>query len=145
MKSQIILAIDFDETIVYSHPFPKIKGFRKGAAKYLHKLYQKDYYIIIWTCRTDKPGECNDQTDAMNFLKENMIPYHLFNDNHPALQKRFKNNCRKIAVDFYVDDKNLWLLGVPSWFFIYWLIRLRSFFLKPDRYILAHCKPEDYL
>lgn len=143
-KLPIILAIDFDETIVNSHPFPKIRGLKKGAVKYMRKLHQDGYYIIIWTCRTDKK-ECLDETQAKLFLLQQNIPYDLINDNHPALQKAFKNNCRKIAVDCYIDDKGLWPFGFPHWFFIYWLIKFKSFFLTPDKYILSHCKPEHFL
>jgi hypothetical protein len=144
MKSlPILLAIDFDETIVHSHPFPRIKGLRKGAKKYINKLVSDGYYITIWTCRTDK-GDCNDEADAITYLNEQGIMYHQVNDNHIALQKCFKNNCRKIATDLYIDDKGLWLFGLPSWFWLYWIIRFKSFRLKPNKKILAHCRPEHF-
>ncbi len=145
MKSlPILLAIDFDLTIVNSHPFPAIKGFRKDAKKYLQRLYKEGYYIIIWTCRTDK-GECLDETDAKYFLMREDINFHQINANHPALCKRFGNDCRKVSADMYVDDKGLWLFGLPSWFWLYWMIRFKSFFLKDKRRLLSYCKPEHFV
>lgn len=139
----IILAVDFDLTLVNSHPFPKIQGFRKGAVKYLNKLYDEGYCIIIWTCRTDK-DHCKDESDARAYLDQNGVKYHLFNDNHLALQKCFNNNCRKIASDYYIDDKGLWLFGIPSWFWLYWIIKFKSFLLPDNKKILSHCKPEHF-
>ena len=143
MKLPILIAVDFDETIVYSHPFPKIKRLKKGAKKYINKLYQEGFYITIWTCRTDKDA-CKDASDAIDFLNTNGINFHGMNENHYALSKAFGNNCRKIAVDMYVDDKGLWLFGIPSWFWLYRIIKFKSFFLKEKRKILSHCKPEHF-
>ena len=144
MKLPLIIALDFDMTIADSHPFPAIKGFRKGAEKYIRKLHKEGYYIIIWTCRTDKEETCNDAQMAREFLEQNDVPFHLFNENHPALINCFKNNCRKIACDLYVDDKGLWPFGIPSWRTLYWMIKWKSWFLKPKQYILSHCKPEHF-
>jgi hypothetical protein len=141
MKSlPIILAVDFDDTIA-EVSFPNIKGFRKGAKKYINKLYKEGYFITIWTCRTDK-DECRDQTDAANFLKYHGVKFHLINENHYALNNRFKNDCRKVAADLYIDDKGLWLFGIPSWFWLYWIIKFKSFRLKKK--ILGFCKPEHF-
>lgn len=145
MKHPILLAVDFDMTVVNSHPFPKIQGLRKGAKKYLNKLHAEGFGIIIWTCRTNKEGEYSDENDAINYLVENGVRFDLVNDNHIALQNAFKNNCRKIACDYYIDDKGLWLFGIPSWFWLYWIIRFKSFFLKPNKRILSHCKPEHFV
>lgn len=143
-KLPVLLAIDFDMTIANSHPFPVINGFRKGAKKYINKLHYLGYYIIIWTCRTDKEGECNHEQDATNYLFDNRVHYDQVNDNHPALIKRFKNSPRKVACDIYIDDKGLWPFGIPSWFVLYWMIRIKTFFLKNNNRILSHCKPEDF-
>lgn len=140
-NKQIILAIDFDMTIADTHPFPKIKGFRKGAKKYINKLYDEGYYIIIWTCRTDK-DECKDMSDAANFLIDNGVEFHQINENHPALCKAFNNNCRKVCADIYVDDKSIWPIGLPSWPVLYRLIKWQTKFTKP---VLSHCKPEHFL
>jgi hypothetical protein len=139
-----LLAIDFDETIVHSNPFPAINGLRRGAKKYINKLHQEGYYIIIWTCRTDK-DLCKDETNAKGYLQLHSIPFDLINENHNALKKCFKNDCRKIACDFYIDDKGLWPLGFPSWFWLYWIIKFKSWLLKPSKQILSHCKPEHFL
>jgi len=140
MKLPLILAIDFDLTIVYSHPFPKIQGLRSGVKKYINKLYDQGYYIIIWTCRTDNEIT-NDQTEAIEYLKKNGVMYHEINTNHYALKNCFKNDCRKIAADMYIDDKGLWLFGLPRWSILYKLIKWKSKFARP---LLGHCKKEDF-
>jgi len=141
MKLPLILAIDFDLTIVNSHPFPKIQSLRKGAKKYINKLYDEGYYIIIWTCRTDNEV-WPDEANAVNYLKENGIKFHAINTNHSALKKCFGNDCRKVASDLYVDDKGLWPFGIPNWNILYRLIKWRSRFSKP---LLSHCSTEDFL
>jgi hypothetical protein len=144
MKSlPILLAIDFDLTIANSQPFPKIQGLKKGAKKYINKLVNEGYHITIWTCRTDcEKG--NHLSEALSFLNGEGVMYHSANKNYEPLNKCFGNDCRKISADFYVDDKGLWLFGLPSWFWIYWIIKFKSFFLREDRKILSHCKPEHF-
>lgn len=108
----IILAIDFDETIAINSPFPNIVGLVKDAAYFIRKLYNEGYYIIINTCRS---GEHARQ--AMDYLDANNVPFHNFNENHPALIEHYKVDSRKISADIYVDDKNL--LGLPPWDEVY--------------------------
>lgn len=137
-KIPIILAIDFDMTIVNSHPYPVIKSLKGGAKKYINKLHDLGYYIIIWTCRTDM-GKSIEAANAEFYLFNNGIKYHLFNENNTMLCETFGNNSRKIGSDYYVDDKGLWLFGIPSWFTLYWIIRIKSFFLKDKQRVLSHC------
>lgn len=137
----IILAIDFDNTIVDVREFPHIHGFRKGAKQYINKLYEEGYYVIIWTCRTDN-ATCTDNSDAVRFLKENGVKFHLVNDNHYALQNHFGNNCRKISADIYVDDKGLWPFNILNWFWLYWMIKWKSKHLKKPA--LSYCNDSDF-
>lgn len=136
----IILAIDFDNTIVKVKDFPNIFRIRKGAAKYINKLYDQNYHIIIWTCRTDS-DHCYDNSDAKRFLNKKGIRYHSMNDNHYALKNHFQNNSRKISADIYIDDKGLWPFGIPSWRILYWLIKWKSKFLKHP--VLYYCNEWD--
>ena len=141
MNRQKILAIDFDNTIVNVRDFPHIHSLRKGAKKYINKLYDEGYYIIVWTCRTDA-GRCYDNSDAVRFLNENGIKFHLINDNHYALKNHFQNNSRKISADIYIDDKGLWPFHIPSWFTLYWMIKWRSLILK--KATLSYCNDSDF-
>lgn len=136
-----IIAIDFDNTIVNVRKFPHIHSVRKGVKKYINKLYEQGYYIIIWTCRTDA-GICYDNSDAVKFLNENGIKFHLINDNHYAIKNHFQNNSRKISADIYIDDKGLWPFGLPSWRMLYWLIQWKARHLKHP--VLHYCNEWDF-
>lgn len=98
-----IIAVDFDLTIADS-TYPIIHGLKQGAKEALINLNKFGCYIIIWTCRHGDP--C---TDAINFLIDNNVPFHRVNDNLPILCDAFQNNTRKIAADFYVDDKDWYI------------------------------------
>jgi hypothetical protein len=130
-KTPLILSIDFDQTVAKVPHFPHIDGLRKGARKYINKLYNEGYYIIINTCRTDKyEKECYDATEAISYLYDNGIKYHKFNENHKQLMDFFDSDSRKISADIYVDDKGMWLFGIPSWFILYWMIQWKNLFIK---------------
>lgn len=141
-KHKGILSIDFDNTLAIVENFPHINGLRPGAKKYVNKLYDEGYYIQIWTCRTDKKGECNDMTKAKEFLTQEGVKFHKINENHPALTEAFKSDSRKLSADLYIDDKGLWPLGIPSWFTLYWLIKIRLFW--DDKRALDYCKEEHF-
>lgn len=103
----MIIAVDFDETIVYSK-YPEIHGIRHGVAEALHSLREKGHYVILWTCR------CGDMlTEAVNFMLANGIEFDRINDNHPEMVAKYGTNSRKIYADVYIDDRNLG--GFPGW------------------------------
>lgn len=130
-KTSLILSIDFDQTIAKVPHFPKIDGLRKGVKKYINKLYDEGHYIIINTCRTDSYNfEIFHATEAITFLDECGIKYHQFNNNHPELIKYFKVDCLKTSADIYIDDKGMWLFGIPNWFWLYWIIQWKNLFIK---------------
>lgn len=106
-----VLAIDFDNTIADTN-YPTINGLIKESKKYINKLYNDNWYIIIWTCRAD-----NYLKDAINFLDKEGIKYHLVNEHCPRLIELYENDTRKISADFYIDDKNIY--GLPKWKDIY--------------------------
>lgn len=133
MKVKTILAIDFDQTLVHCNNFPHIEGLRRGAKKYINKLYDKGHYIIIWTCRTDE-----SKIKAIEYLNKEGIKFHQINENHSQLTEFFKNDCRKISADFYVDDKGLWLFKIPSWFWLYWVLQWK--FLTTNKRLLNQFK-----
>ena len=103
----MIIAIDFDETIVHSDVF-KIKGLVDDAPRVIRKLYDAGHIIIIWTCREGVTKE-----DAKNTLWNHKIPYHYINENVPGQSVLYGVDCRKIGADVYIDDKNLY--GFPGW------------------------------
>ena len=110
-KGKLIIAIDFDGTIA-TLSFPEVGTLRENADEVIRKLYAEGHKIIINTCRTGI-----HEGSAQLFLEEHKIPYHYINSNLPELIVGYKQDCRKISADVYVDDKCL--LGIPSWDEIY--------------------------
>lgn len=108
-SKQTILAIDFDHTIANIINFPHIDGLRSNAKFYINKLYDEGFYHIINTCR-----DCENEKQAIEFLKSEGVKFHLVNDNHPDLINFYGTNCRKICADFYIDDKNIDTLLNPD-------------------------------
>lgn len=105
MKLPILLCVDFDLTIADTK-YPTINGLRKGAKKYINKLVEHGFHVTVWTCRTDE-GTNQDLTAAVKFLANEGVHFHGVNQNYPPLIKCFKNDCRKISADWYIDDKGL--------------------------------------
>ena len=100
------IAIDFDDTIIEG-AFPGIGKLKKDADKYINLLYEKGCNIIINTCRSG-----SFEGDVENFLRRKGINYHYINSNLPESIVYFKQDCRKISADIYIDDKCL--MGIPD-------------------------------
>lgn len=115
-KHKGIVAIDFDSTIAHSR-YPEIGEPVKNSLKYVNKLYNDGWYIIMWTCRSDDNSEKKPESMAYDWLVNNGYPFHQMNEHHPLLIASFGNDTRKIAADVYVDDKNVF--GLKSWKKIY--------------------------
>lgn len=115
---KFVLAIDFDGTIA-TDSFPEVGVLRKDADTIIRKLYSEGHDIIINTCRTGKYEGL-----AEYFLKKNDIPYHFINSNLPRVVDFYKQDCRKISADFYIDNRNIG--GLPSWKEIYKIINKAS-------------------
>lgn len=109
-----ILAIDFDGTIA-TDSFPQVGTLRKDADIIIRKLYKEGHDIIINTCRTGKYEGL-----AEYFLKKHKIPYHFINSNLPRVIDFYKQDCRKVSADYYIDNRNIG--GLPSWKEIYKII-----------------------
>lgn len=103
----MIIAIDFDNTIVYS-TYPRIESVRQYAAKSIHDIRTRGHYVIVWTCRCG-----DDLTAAINYMLENGIEFDRINDNHPDNVREFGFNSRKINADVYIDDRNIG--GFAGW------------------------------
>lgn len=109
------ISLDFDGTIV-EDGFPGIGKIKEGAKEYINMLYDNGFNILINTCRTG-----SYEGDAENFLRRSGINYHYINNNLPQSIEYFKQDCRKLSADVYVDDRCL--MGLPdTWVEIYNLI-----------------------
>lgn len=106
-KYKAIVAVDFDGTICEAS-YPEVGKERHKAKKYINKLYNEGYGIVINTCRTNESA-----CAAIKFLKNRDIKYHYFNTNFPHLIEQYGTDCRKISADVYIDDKCLF--DIPTW------------------------------
>ncbi len=106
VDGKLVIAIDFDGTIT-TESFPQVGQLMVGADAVIRRLFADGHKIIINTCRSGKY-----EGWAEDFLKENLIPYHLINSNLPELIDLYKQDCRKISADIYID--NTCLFPLPS-------------------------------
>ena len=97
----MIVAVDFDGVITIKDNFPKIGDISKWTIDKLKELKQKGIKLILWTCREGKYLE-----EAVKVCKENGLEFDAVNDNLEENKLKYKNNCRKVAADYYIDDKN---------------------------------------
>jgi hypothetical protein len=122
LLNKVVLAIDFDGTIV-DYNYPGIGGLFNDAKEVINDLYDTGlYYIIIWSCRSGK-----DELDMINFLNTNDIKYHAVNANCPEFIKKQvdagKTEPRKLYYDILIDDRELLSHGLD--YSIEWL-RLKN-------------------
>lgn len=124
----MIIAIDFDGTL-HTGAWPSIGEPAKNTAEVLRKLKSDGHYLIIWTCR-----EGNDQTEMVNWLLANKIPFDRVNDNKPNSWESYGYNARKIYADVYIDNRQLG--GLPTWDEIYDKVCLME---KQDTFVIGYC------
>ena len=90
----MIIAIDFDDTITESSPYPIMGKIKEQAVVVIKKLKSQGHTICLWTCRA---GEYLDE--AIKALKEKGIEFDYIN-NSPI-----DTGSRKIVADIYIDDR----------------------------------------
>ena len=113
----MIIAIDFDNTIVKTENLYDIQYTMPNARAMINRLYDEGHTIIINSCRSGQ-----FEGDLYNHVKKEGIKYHYINCNLPSAIEEFGMDCRKIAADIYIDDRNLG--GIPEdWLEIYELIK----------------------
>ncbi|MEI8086944.1 MAG: hypothetical protein WCG93_12090 [Paludibacter sp.] len=107
----MILAVDFDGTI-HTGNWPNIGEPRPNSIESLRQLKKDGHFIIIWTCREGKP-----QTDMVNWLLKNNIPFDQVNEHKPGITELYGYPARKVYAHLYIDDKQIG--GLPHWNDIY--------------------------
>ncbi|MDT8900961.1 hypothetical protein [Anaeroselena agilis] len=104
MRYQVI-AVDFDGTIA-EEDWPGIGKLIPKAKEIINRFAAQGGIVILNTCRV---GVYLDA--AKQFLKENGITVHYFNENS-AEKLACWPDTRKIGADMYIDDRNP---GGPNW------------------------------
>lgn len=101
---RIKIGVDFDSTIATEDRFPDAGDIIEGAKETITKWYNMGHIIIINTMR-----ENHHAIPALKFLKENNIPYHYFNENHPEGEEVYGYDSRKMGCDIFIDDRSLYM------------------------------------
>jgi hypothetical protein len=95
----MIIAIDFLDTIATIHRPDNILTLLPNAKNIINLLYEKKFYIIIWTTSVD-----DNLIKTEKFLIDNGILFHKINENKPNLKFPVSN---KIYADVYIDSKSI--------------------------------------
>lgn len=112
-KNHLIIAIDFDGTIV-EDAYPRIGKPMVFAFETIKKLQEDGHRLILWTYRNGKKLE-----EAIEFCQKNGIEFYAVNKNYP--EEVFDEKVsRKIHADLFIDDRNVG--GFLGWTEIYKLI-----------------------
>ena len=104
--SKKIIAVDFDETITNYAPYPIQGSLRADAKKYLNKLHEKGYILVLWSARI---GE--NYKIALDLCKKWNLP--ILEDTDEFLH----GDSGKLIANFYIDDKAI--LGKLKWRKVY--------------------------
>lgn len=111
MKTNKIIAVDFDQTISMSqYPLADDPNWKIINALKMEKT--RGARLILWTCRAGKPLE-----DAIRACTDWGLEFDAVNENLPEILCAWKDgDTRKIYADEYWDDRaynpirkgNLW-------------------------------------
>jgi len=108
-KKSLILAIDFDGTIVEDE-YPKIGKPMVFAFETLKKLQNDGHRLILWTYRSGKKLK-----EAVDFCEENGIDFYAVNESYD--KEELDGISRKINADIFIDDRNIG--GFVGWGEVY--------------------------
>ena len=95
-----VYAVDFDGTLNTAE-YPKLGEPNTELFQFLIKRQQSGDKIILWTCR-----EGDLLQEAVIYCRANGLEFDAVNDNIPENKNKYKNNCRKVYADYYIDDRN---------------------------------------
>lgn len=96
-----IIAVDFDGTLC-AEAWPEIGEANVGLIEYLKARKRKGARLILWTNRTDDLLE-----NAVEWCKGYGLEFDTVNANLPEMIDLYKNDCRKVSADIYIDDKSV--------------------------------------
>lgn len=93
-NGSLIVGVDFDDTLYDFHG----QGNTCELVKQLIRdLFKVGCYIIVWTGNKD--------TDLVtSYLKEENVPYHSINEDHP-ISVKLMGTPRKLYCNVYIDDR----------------------------------------
>ena len=106
MSSRLLIAIDFDGTIV-EHEFPEIGRPVPGAVEWIKTFQEMGAIIQLWTMRSDGQANGDVLTQAVDYCRRERIEFdHI---NHNPSQTSWTSSPKMYA-HIYIDDA---ALGCP--------------------------------
>ena len=100
LKQSLIIAVDFDGTIV-EDAYPSIGRPMLFAFDTLKKLQEQGHRLILWTYRSGKKLD-----EAIQFCKSHGIIFYAANESYEG-EETDLNKSRKIHADIFIDDRNI--------------------------------------
>ena len=97
-KNQVI-AVDFDGTLC-KQAWPEIGEANEALILHLKKRKTEGARLILWT---NREGDLLEE--AVEWCRERGLEFDTVNANLPELIELYKNDCRTINADIYIDDK----------------------------------------
>ena len=101
MKSRMIVAIDFDGTLV-DHRYPDIGPIVPGAVEWCKRLLDMGVRLILWTMRDDGGDDGPVLTQAVNLLKIHGVEFWGINRN----PEQGWSKSPKAYANYSVDDNH---------------------------------------
>ena len=100
LKQSLIIAVDFDGTIV-EDAYPAVGKPKLFAFDTLKKLQNEGHRLILWTYRSGKKLE-----EAVKFCESNGISFYAVNASYHDEEFDYETS-RKIHADIFIDDRNV--------------------------------------
>ena len=100
LKQSLIIAVDFDGTIV-EDAYPAVGKPKLFAFDTLKKLQNEGHRLILWTYRSGKKLE-----EAVKFCESNGISFYAVNASYQD-EEFDSETSRKIHADIFIDDRNV--------------------------------------
>lgn len=94
-----VIAVDFDGTLC-KQAWPEIGEENEILIEHLKEQQAAGAGLILWT---NREGDLLEE--AVEWCKAHGLTFDAVNANLPELIDLYKNDCRKINADIYIDDK----------------------------------------
>ena len=99
LKGNQVIAVDFDGTLC-KQAWPEIGEENEILIEHLKEQQAAGARLILWT---NREGDLLEE--AVEWCKARGLTFDTVNANLPELIDLYKNDCRKINADIYIDDK----------------------------------------
>jgi hypothetical protein len=131
LKQSLIIAVDFDGTIV-EDAYPAIGKPKLFAFDTLKKLQNEGHRLILWTYRSGKKLE-----EAVQFCESNGINFYAINASYED-EEIDSEKSRKIHADIFIDDRNIG--GFIGWGNVHQLILNQEIATRQSKGIFSFLK-----